>query len=139
MPSVLQEKDAIRELLARYCFHFDAGEFEEWLGLFAPDGVFDLGPQGRIGGRDALREFLTLVPLTDGLPMTRHGVMNIIINVDGERATARSYVLVMGGGERVSIGVAGRYEDQIVKIAGQWRFKERKVYFDLVPQCGDGR
>ncbi len=134
MGSVLEEKDAIRDLLSRYCFHFDAGEFEQWLDLFTPDGVFDLGPRGRISGQAGLRDFLKVLPLVDGLPMTRHCVTNIIINVEGDHATARSYVMVLGPGERVAIGVAGRYEDDIVKMAGQWRFKLRKVHFDLLPR-----
>ncbi len=134
MGSMLEEKDAIRDLLARYCFHFDAGELEQWIELFTPDGVFDLGPRGRISGHDGLREFLQVLPLVDGLPMTRHYVTNSIIDIDGDRATARSYVMVLGPGERVAIGVAGRYEDEIVKLAGQWRFKQRKVHFDLMPR-----
>lgn len=134
MASVLEEKDAIRDLLARYCFHFDAGEFEDWLELFTPDGVFDLGPRGCISGHAGLRDFLRILPLVDGLPMTRHCVMNTIIDVEGDHAKVRSYVMVLGPGERVAIGVAGRYEDEIVKSAGRWRFKVRKVHFDLVPR-----
>ncbi len=134
MGRLLEEKDAIRDLLARYCFHFDAGEFEQWLELFTPDGVFDVGPRGCIRGQDGLRDFLRVLPLVDGLPMTRHCVTNILIDVDGDRAAARSYVMVLGPGERVAIGVAGRYEDEIVKQAGRWRFRLRKVHFDLLPR-----
>ncbi len=133
MPSVLEDKDAIRELMAWYCFHFDNGEFDAWLNLFTEDGAFDLGTGGRFAGRETLREFLQGVPLTNGLPMIRHCVMNSTINVDGERATAQSYVLVVHGGEQVGVGIAGRYEDQLVKVGGVWRFRERKAHFDLLP------
>src|SRR5262249_19002069 len=94
MATVLEEKDAIRELLAGYCFHFDNGEFEEWVNLFTDDGVFDLGTRGRFAGRDALRAFVHLIPLTNGLPGMRHYVTNSIVGVDGDRATARCYVVV---------------------------------------------
>ena len=134
MSTTLEEKDAIRELLAQYCFHFDNGEFEAWLDLFTVDAVFDLGTRGRFAGRDALRTFLKMIPLTDGLPMMRHCVMNAIVDVDEGRARARCYVIVLRGGSAVSVNVAGRYEDQLVKIDGSWRFKERKVYFDLMSQ-----
>ena len=132
MGSVLEEKDAIRELLARYCFHFDAGEFDQWLELFTEDGVFDLGSRGRFAGREALRSFLKVVPLTDGLPMIRHCVTNVIIDVQGEQATAHSYVLVVRGGAALGVLAAGRYADQLTKQGGAWRFRERKVYFDLM-------
>ena len=132
MPTVLEEKDAIRELLAAYCFHFDNGEFDPWLQLFTPDGVFDLGARGRVAGQAALRQFLHGIPLTDGLPMMRHCVMNSIVQVDGDHATARSYVVVVHGGPTVGITLAGRYEDRLVKRDGAWRFAERVVHFDLM-------
>lgn len=133
MSTVLEEKDAVRELLARYCFHFDNGEFERWLTLFTEDAVFDLGTRGRFQGRDALRNFLQIVPLTNGLPMIRHCVLNVIVAVDGQRATAQSYVVVLrGGGHELAVSIAGRYEDQLAKVGGEWRFAERKVLFDLM-------
>ena len=132
MASVLQEKDAIRELMARYCFHFDNGEFDAWLDLFTPDGVFDLGSRGRFGGRESLREFPKSLPLTNGVPMMKHCVMNSIVSVDGSRATAQSYVVVVRGGDQLVLSVAGRYADQLDKTDDGWRFRERKVYLDLV-------
>jgi 3-phenylpropionate/cinnamic acid dioxygenase small subunit len=132
MPNVLEEKDAIRELLAQYCFHFDNGEFEAWLDLFTSDGAFDLGTRGRFGGRENLQKFLQSLPLTNGLPMMKHCVMNTIVSVNGDRATARSYVVVVQGGEQLTVSIAGRYEDGLAKVGGAWRFTERKVYFDLM-------
>ena len=46
MTAVLEEKDAIHETIAEYCFHFDGGEFDKWVDLFTDDGVFDAGPGG---------------------------------------------------------------------------------------------
>ena len=133
MPSVLEEKDAIRELLARYCFHFDNGEFEEWLDCFTEDATFDVVTLGRFSGRDALRMFLQLVPLTNGLPMMKHCVMNSIVRVDGGRASAQSYVLVVAhAGEILGLNVAGRYDDQLTKRGGTWRFTERRAHLDLM-------
>ncbi len=131
MASILEEKDAIRELMARYCFHFDNGEFDDWLNCFTDDGVFDLGKIGRHAGRAGLQKFLTTIPLTNGLPMIKHCVMNSIVAVNQDTATARSYVVVVRTGEQLAISIAGRYEDQLVKVGGDWRFKERTVHFDL--------
>jgi hypothetical protein len=132
MPSVLEEKDAIRELMARYCFHFDNGEFDAWVQLFTEDGAFDLGERGRFTGHAALRNFLKAIPLTNGLPMMRHCVMNSIVAVDGDRATAQCYVIVIRDGEQLGLSIAGRYEDQLSRVSGTWRFKERTVHFDLM-------
>ena len=132
MPSVLEDKDAIRDVLARYCFHFDLGEFEEWLQLFTEDGVFEVHGMGRFVGRNQLRAFLGAIPLVDGLPMLKHCAMNEIIVVDGDRAEVRSYVLVVGGESEVRVGVAGRYEDQLRRANGAWRFAERRAHLDLM-------
>jgi len=132
MADVLEEKDAIRELMARYCFHFDNGEFDAWLDLFTADGAFDLGSRGRFGGRESLQKFLNSLPLTNGVPLMKHCVMNSIVSVDGSRATAQSYVVVVRGGDQLVVSVAGRYFDQLEKTDDGWRFSERKVYFDLM-------
>jgi hypothetical protein len=40
LPTQLEEKDAIREVLATYCFHLDAGRFDEMAALFTEDGTW---------------------------------------------------------------------------------------------------
>ena len=134
MTTVLEEKDAIHETIAEYCFHFDGGEFDKWVDLFTDDGVFDAGQMGVQKGKDALRAFLKNIRLTDGLPMLKHCVMNEVIKVKGDEATAKSYIVVVrskGEGALVN-GLAGRYEDQLVKQGDRWLFKNRKVHFDLM-------
>jgi ketosteroid isomerase-like protein len=134
MTNILEEKDAIHETIANYCFHFDGAEFDKWVDLFAEDGTFDAGQRGVHKGKEALRKFLKNIPLTGGSPMMKHCVMNEIIKVDGEQATAKSYIVVVrstGEGALVN-GLAGRYEDQLVKQGDQWLFKTRKVHFDLM-------
>jgi len=134
MASVLEEKDAIHETIAEYCFHFDGGEFDKWIDLFTDDGVFDAGRLGVQKGKDALRVFLKNIRLTNGSPMVKHCVMNEVIKVNGNEATAKSYiVLVRAKGEGALVnGLAGRYEDQLVKQGDRWLFKNRKVHFDLM-------
>lgn len=134
MASVLEEKDAIHETIADYCFHFDGGEFDKWVDLFTEDGTFDAGRLGAHKGKEALRAFLKNIRLTNGLPMLKHCVMNEVIKVNGDEATAKSYIVVVrakGEGALVN-GLAGRYEDHLVKQGARWLFKTRKVHFDLM-------
>jgi len=131
MASVLEEKDAIRELLARYCFHFDLGAFDDWIDLFTPDAVFDVGPRGRFAGQVGLRHFLKDVPLAEGRPLVKHCVMNSIVTVDGANATAESYVVVINAGPPLGLTLVGRYDDRLVKTPHGWRFRTRRTHFDL--------
>jgi hypothetical protein len=43
--SILEEKEAIRDLLSTYCFHVDDCEFDKFAALFADDGIFEPGPK----------------------------------------------------------------------------------------------
>src|SRR5262249_1576522 len=132
MPSILEDKDAIRELLALYCFHFDGGRFDDWLELFTEDGVFDVKGVGRYAGRDQLRAFLKNLPLTDGKPGMKRWVMNGVGEGDGASASAQSYVLVARGGGRLDLGVAGRYQDRLRRVDRRWRFAERQAFLDFM-------
>ena len=57
MPSALEDKDEIRDLISRYCHYIDSGRNEEWVGLFTEDGAFDSPILGRWEGRAKLRDF----------------------------------------------------------------------------------
>ena len=41
MPTALEEKDAIREVLAEYCFRLDGGDYDGMAALFTEDGTWD--------------------------------------------------------------------------------------------------
>jgi hypothetical protein len=55
--------------------------------------------------------------------------------VDGDTAAAQSYVLVVSAGKPLTVTLAGRYEDRIVRHGGRWRFRTRAVHFDLMAQA----
>jgi len=61
MPSALEEKDAIREVLAEYCFRLDDGRFAEMAALFTENGTWDTA-FGRATGRTAIAELARGTP-----------------------------------------------------------------------------
>jgi hypothetical protein len=136
MASMLEEKEAIRDLLSTYCFHLDGGELDKWLELFTEDGCFDVGPLGKAQGRPAISVFLSRIRMTTSkVHGIKHYTLNSIITVSGAEARANSYVLVVrDNDQKVNTALAGRYEDLLVKQGDQWRFKVRKVYLDIVPR-----
>jgi hypothetical protein len=128
-----EEKEAIRDLLASYCFHLDGGELDKWVELFTDDGTFDVGAMGKAEGHDSIREFISRARLTAGkVHGVKHCTLNSIIRVSGTEARADSYVLVVrDADQKVDMALAGRYEDLLVKRGDEWRFKIRKVYLDI--------
>ena len=138
MASILEEKEAIRDLMSAYCFYVDNGEFDKFAGLFTEDGIFEAGPLGKLKGREAIYKFIAAaVPLQGEGPARKHCTMNHIIRVDGSEARADSYIVVLRESEHgIMASLAGRYEDIIVKDGGEWRFKVRKIHFDIADDLG---
>ena len=122
---MLEDKDAIRELLHRYCFYMDEGRFTELAALFADDGEW-IAPYRSARGPIEIAAWLQQsVPAQ---PRRMHYVMNSIIECDGLRTTARSNYLVMVEGPNGPFpSVCGTYQDVLVKLADGWRFGRRQL------------
>jgi SnoaL-like domain len=119
------DKDAIRELLHLYCFHMDEGRFTELGALFAADGEW-IAPYRSAHGPAGIAAWLTQsVPPS---PRRMHYVMNSIIAVTGDKATAKSNYLVMVEGPDGPVpSVCGTYADNLVRTPGGWRFLRREL------------
>jgi uncharacterized protein (TIGR02246 family) len=129
MPSVVEEKDAIREVLAEYCFRLDDSRFDEMAALFTEDGTWETA-FGKATGRQAIAELARSLRTRVAEPRPRavHLVTNIAIALDGERATVRSNWMVMQNSpEGPRIGSGGAYHDEMVKEGGRWLFRYRKI------------
>jgi hypothetical protein len=126
MPSLLEEKEAIRDLMYRYCFTTDReADPDKWAGLFTEDGIWDGAEFGRMQGHDALKAFMVKATSGGGAGF-RHNMANMLIDVDGDTAQARSYfTLLQVGPEGPKPFYAGYYEDKFVKQGGEWLFSER--------------
>jgi len=122
----MSDKDAIRELLARYCFALDADRFEEMAALFTPDGVWETAfgtGTGRTGIAAQARSIAT-----EPRPRRVHLTTNIVIELDGDTATARSnWALIQNSPDGPRIGSGGSYLDRLVKVEGRWFFKHRTI------------
>jgi uncharacterized protein (TIGR02246 family) len=83
--SVLEDKDAIREIMAAYCRALDSCRFADVASLFADDAVWTTD-YGNATGRKAIEEMLqNVVPAKGEGPQRKHYTTNIIIKVDGDR------------------------------------------------------
>ena len=125
MTDLLADKDAIRELLHRYCYCMDEGRFDELSELFAADGEWIAPYRTATGPADIAAWLRQSVPPQ---PRRMHYVMNSLIDCEGARATARSNYLVMveGAGGPVP-SVCGTYDDVLVKQTDGWRFQRRRL------------
>jgi 3-phenylpropionate/cinnamic acid dioxygenase small subunit len=135
--SALEDKDAIRELLARYCFLLDGFRLTEFAALFTADGEW-ISRNGNATGRDAIERLLRgLVPEPAPGRRRKHLTTNIVIELAGDRASVTSNFLVVRHSEAgPAIAVAGTYDDTVVKTGGEWKFKSRKLSHDIAGESG---
>lgn len=128
----LEDAEAIRDLVMDYARTLDTRDMEAYSALFAQDGEW-VGPYvGAARGPAAILQLMrdNLGPAPKG---SNHVMSNIVVNVDGDRAEAKSRWTYMvpaeDGGPRPAI--CGRYEDVLIREAGAWRFLRREVLGDI--------
>ena len=128
MPTATEDKDAIREVLAEYCFALDTFRFADMAALFTEDGTWDTA-FGKATGHAAIVELVGSIGKTAAMPSRPiHMVTNIVIKLNADGAHVLSnWALVQNSEQGPKIGSAGGYEDQMVKRAGRWLFHYRKI------------
>ena len=126
----LLDKQAIAEMLHRYCYAMDANDrqlgYEVWHadGTAHYEGMFDgLGRDfvdfGQSGHEAAFGQ-------------TSHQLTNILIEVAGDQATSRSCVTAaapIANSDSIYI-IRGRYHDQWSRRDGVWRIDNRRFTTD---------
>jgi ketosteroid isomerase-like protein len=128
----IADRLAVEELFVRYTTALDAGKVETVLDCFTEDAVLESPAIGTISGRVAIRAFAErFAALRRGGTQFRHMIGNLACNIDGERAQASCYLLVLitrdGASRRLP---PGRYDCELARDRGRWRFRCRVVTHD---------
>lgn len=128
MPDLATDRDAIRDLLAKYTYNGDRGRVGELAACFAADGVLEY-PGSVATGPAAIAEALTGGAGTRNPALTfiRHHITNPLIEVEGDTATARSYFSVHSN---IGSDHSGTYSDRLIRTDLGWRFAHRLVRVD---------
>lgn len=123
----LLDKQAITEIIYRYCRGLDRMDKELTLSCWHEGGTDDHGALFSGSAKD----FVEWVwPVHAAMERTQHTIHNILIDLDGERAGAESYYVVylrtLSAGGLVDIVGGGRYCDNFEKRHGVWRMRHRQ-------------
>jgi len=127
-PAPVADVVALQRLVARYCHTLDDGDFDAFETLWAPDAEFVLRGE-TVRGAGAVRADLEArqPPERRG----RHLTHNLVVDVDGDRASLRSDFQFLGRDRegRPRLVFLGRYLDEAVRTDGTWRFARREIEF----------
>ena len=135
--SALEDKDNIRELLARYCFLLDGYRLGEFAALFVADGEWISRNGTAKGPADIERLLRGLVPEPAPGKRRKHFTANIIVDLAGDSATVVSNFLVVRDSDAGPvIAVAGTYDDIVMRTADGWKFKSRRLSHDIAGESG---
>ncbi|NLB57052.1 MAG: nuclear transport factor 2 family protein [Gammaproteobacteria bacterium] len=130
--SRIEDIVACEQLIRRFAWLNDAGQYEQLAALFTDDGLFarPSPPAAPVLGREAILASFQARPPR----YTRHVVSNILVDViGGDRAVALSTVVLYvadhceGEPPYPSTGpvMVGSFEDALVKRDGRWLFASR--------------
>jgi hypothetical protein len=134
---MLQDRAMIEDIMARYEFALDSGDAEAYGALFAEDGVLANGRSEEKGRaaivksvKDLSARFRATAPPA-GTPPRKviHSYSNLVLEVQGDKATAKSnWVEVWNIKAGVpEVGGAGQYNDTLVRKDGKWYFSRREI------------
>src|SRR5437879_593341 len=127
----LADREEIKELTARYCWHVAHGEGESTARLFTDDGVLDVttGDTGPVRGMEALLKFFARVNQPEAAIPFIH---NHIIELNGDQAHGTCTIDARFSQRGESVIAAGYYHDKYRRVDDKWRFAERKITFHHV-------
>ena len=141
----VRDRAEITDLIYRYAELIDAGDYDG-LGELLGRAAFGGPNTPTISGADAIAKLFraTTKRFADGTPKTRHLVLNLIVEVDGDTAAARSTFCVVQATDRVALQaiVVGRYYDSFARDTsvqghGGWHFTERLADVEMVGDVSD--
>jgi hypothetical protein len=130
--TALRDRIEIETALRYYAYGLDERTWESWDRAFTADAVIDFTPMG--GKRETPAEMSARLGLPDPKRLfAQHPLINTVIEVDGDEATAYSdYQMETGRkgeteGEIVRVSGGGSYVDRLRRTEAGWRIYHRAV------------
>lgn len=126
----VEDQLAIERVLVEYSARIDARDYEGYADLFAREGTWQNGNTVRRGREEIVAMLVGIFGTPEEGFVNRadyHLVSNPQVDVDGDRATARSrHLLLMRGPDGAPVPeLAGLYEDEFVREDGEWKILRR--------------
>lgn len=131
------DKLKVQELLSRAAYCFDERKLDGLAECFTSNatmlvriaGVGDVGP---FKGRDAIMKLMsdTLESQDD---VRRHVISNFFFEAEDKKAATvvSSLVVCSVANGKINVIISGIYRDEVVRKAGVWQIRNRRLDLDL--------
>ena len=116
----------VAEVLVRYATGVDRRDWDLFRSCFTDDVHAEYEGIETWESVDAITAYMETAHAEMG--HTLHRLSNMSITVDGDTATARSYVdaVLMAADNRTGLNAIGYYDDELLRTASGWRIARRR-------------
>lgn len=134
-PEEVADRLAIMDVLNRYARGIDRCDLAVLKSVWWDDALVDYGT----GDAPALGWSEAVLPALAAMRRTQHFLGNMLIDIDGDTATAETYCRAWHevdspeGPQEMDVG--GRYLDRLDKRDGDWRLIHRRYVLDWSRNC----
>jgi 3-phenylpropionate/cinnamic acid dioxygenase small subunit len=131
---LLKDERAILRTMHRYAHTLDYGDHDGFVDCFTENAVYESSRTGVLaGGAAELRDFASRYNHAPKA-YNKHVMVDPLIEVDGDSATARSYYLFIQNRESgPAITHYGSYEDRLARCPdGAWRITYRRLVNEAI-------
>jgi ketosteroid isomerase-like protein len=130
--TTLRDKEAIRDVIHRYCRGADRCDPQAFKDCYWEDGYDDHGFYG--GDGQGFADYV--IPILKQVDSSIHAITNTIIDLKGDRAFCESqwsvvHRLKKPDGDFLDFWHQGRYLDIFEKRGGEWRILCRTIVNDM--------
>ena len=131
----LADREALRELRARYSHYYDGRKLDAFLDLFVSDGLLQLGPVGFARGHAEMRRALE-GPIHTA-DFAAHFTSDELTDFTGPRTARGTSRFAVHTGRQPNLQGSGTYHDEYVLTDDGWRFQARRIEFIYMGPRGD--
>jgi hypothetical protein len=153
-PTYAQDRAEIEDLMSRYLMAMDYNDFDTYADTFTEDGTLNYAT-GTVTGRENIRAEAkafkarvgTMFTDVEGMPsLLRHVLCHSTIRVEGDKAWHTGFWFEFDNGGPISekgrktilMGTYGIYEDELVRVDGEWKFFYRNIRNEFLPGRDSG-
>ena len=125
----LKEKMAVMELQHRYVRSVDERDVKTSVDVFHGKGrLWVVTPKEKklIGGPPEIEAFFKEIAGRDFV-FARHFITNPVVEINGNKASFRSYYNTLFIHDTFTRVVLGFYDDALVKEEGEWKLMEKQI------------